>query len=160
MRCDAYVDHEAGSMLEANKLVTYGSSAFTILEPNIVRHPSHIIRSILHMTKLPESWTYMGCPRKGNQSLEGHNDLFDGKVWIQFLPYILTFRTDDASWSVVLHPRDLLAGEHDAYGVEVFNPQLVARKFIMYQNLSIPFVTTQNNPLDTRPHFKEPRVHA
>lgn len=70
----------ADSVSDVDKLTTYDSYAFTIVEPNVLGYPFHIIRSLLQMTELPVSWTYMGCPRKGNQSLEPSFDLYDCKV--------------------------------------------------------------------------------
>ncbi|XP_021739011.1 uncharacterized protein LOC110705450 isoform X1 [Chenopodium quinoa] len=74
-------------------------------------------------------------------------------IWLLEISCMMIREEDESHWSSILLPRDLICLEPQVIGIEVYNPNLVARQFGMTQGLGIPYYKTLNRPWGTRPNL-------
>lgn len=105
---------------------------------------------------MPGRWYPLGV--KDKSSVYGVG-VFDATLeWLKRIGMFQSFTQDSLFWCSVLAARDLPAAEPEHFGLEAYNPKLVAKQFGLCQSLAIPLLTTGNHHWESRFVFSEEDV--
>ncbi|KAH9620996.1 hypothetical protein KSS87_021899 [Heliosperma pusillum] len=136
-----------------NECCCYGEVAIHSVSPVVHLSFEEVLRGLLSSRELsPSDWH----PFSRIDETEDTTGKWMNKaapLWLRDLSCMSFREGDQLHWLSVLQPRDLMCVEPKGIGVEVYNPNLVARQFGMTQGLSIPYYKTLNRPWGTRPNI-------
>ncbi|XP_057516393.1 uncharacterized protein LOC130797704 isoform X1 [Amaranthus tricolor] len=152
------------SILPCTNYCCYGELAVHTVSP--VAHLSfeEVLRGLLFPREATQSdWHVfyredemdIRSEKKFRTNTLGHSMKVAIPNWLQEISCMIFRERDQLYWSSILLSRDLICLEPQVIGVEVYNPNLVARQFGMTQGLAIPFYKTLNRPWGTRPNLLE-----
>lgn len=150
------------TVLPVENCCCYGELAIHIISPIVHLAFEEVLRGLLFPREASQFDWYpfygkdeMDIPYKGKLRGDklGHWVKAASPSWLLNMSCVMFQERDQLHWSSILLARDLMCLEPQIIGVEVYNPNLVARQFGLTQGLGIPYYKTLNRPWGTRPNL-------
>ncbi|XP_048495091.1 uncharacterized protein LOC104884226 isoform X3 [Beta vulgaris subsp. vulgaris] len=159
---DLKADFDKPADLPVKEFCCYGELAIHTISPNPQLLFEEVLRGLLFPSEVSQlDWhpfsgeDEMNIPSNGKprEDTLRHWMKAATPIWLLEISCIKFREEDQLHWSSILLHRDLICLEPQVIGVEVYNPNLVARQFGMIQGLGIPYYKTLNRPWGTRPNL-------